>query len=393
MTTAHQSLRVLLWTSTAKTTLVADLTGRFTALEFSTALHGGFKDCHLAVPMPMQDAWLWLNRENLPGHHFHHLGILEATRTVWEGRVMDVTLVSNAGFLGIDAVALGYWSSMRDQYYDADDAGNTNWQTAGPHNAGKIIREMVTNECPDINGTLDIDLNSRDIVGINLTDRNYPQDIIVDKLAPLSDSDGKLYFFGVWEDRKPSWKARAADRVDWYVWLRDIRQARYVQQAVHLRNRILPVVGTAEGTGTTDAESTADYPLRELKLSLPAGLPTAAANDARDAALKERKFPAQDQAFIIDGRVYSTEVGPQTGPSAGALVERSKWWIRAGDVLRIQDLVPASVSTPKLDDLRTFFILETRYDAITDVLTVQPDRPPSRLGALLARISLLEKNK
>ena len=163
-----------------------------------------------------------------------------------------------------------------------------------------------------------------------------------------------------------------------------------------MRNYVLPVVGTTEGTGSADAESQRIYPVRELILSLSAGLPATAANDARDAALIDRAYPSQDAEFTVKGAVYSTRsAGLGAGGSAvgGIMTERPKWWVRAGDVIRINDLVPDSVSTPRLDAVRTFFILDTEYNAIADSLTVQPDRPPSRLDVLLPRLGLLERNK
>lgn len=394
MPRAHEQLRVMLFEDKAATLVMADLSGRYTTLVFTTAQHGGFKDLRLVAPMSVDESWLWMHRESLPGHHYRHLRVSEDQRTVWEGRVADVEFRADSGFVGVEALCFGYWSAYRDRYYDQDDAGNTNWGTAGPHNAGKVIREMTTNSAPDINGTADIDLNSRDIVGIDLTARAYPQDIIVDKLAPLADSDGSLYYMAVWEDRKPYWKPRPSGAsVDWYVWLDSISHLRVRQQGKHLRNYVLPIVGTAEGTSTTDAESTGLYPRRELRLTLPAGIPSAAANDARDQAVEDRRFPAQDLDFTVSGRVYSSKVHLSGGTSTvveGAMAERPKWWVRAGDVIRVQDLVPRSAGTGSLDALRTFVILETSYDAVRDVLTVQPDRPASRLDVILPRIGTME---
>ena len=58
---------------------------------------------------------------------------------------------------------------------------------------------------------------------------------------------------------------------------------------------------------------------------------------------------------------------------------------RAGEVLKVIDLVPASAASPTQDNLRTFLLLETHCDAFKDQLTVVPDRSPSRLAVLLAR--------
>ena len=253
---------------------------------------------------------------------------------------------------------------------------------------------MVTNFSPDINGTVDIQTNARDIGGISIINGTwrYPQDIIVDILAPLADSNGSLYYFTVYEDRKPRWAPRdPAAAVDWFLKMEDTASGRFGRQGKHIRNHIKPFAGTTEGTGTTDAESTGLYPLRELVLEIGTGLPSTALNDARDAAIKDRRLPAQDQSIAITGHIYSPR-GIDGGPvPTTSRIERPKYWVRAGQTLRIDDLLPASISTPSLDSLRTFFILETNYDAIADVLTVVPDRPPGKLTTLLARLGQLER--
>ena len=394
MPNPHSDLSVRIWNNYNKGQLHADLTGRFNSLVFSTALHGGYKECRIDVPMKLSEAWLYVNRDNLPGRHFYHMEISEENRTVWEGRISDIEVRGNSSFVGIGLTAFGYWSSCRDQYYDADDSGNTDWKTGGPHNVGKIIREIVTKECPAINGTVDIDLTSRDVVGIDLTARDYPMDIIIDKLAPLSDSDASIWYFAVWENRKPYWKKRDGTSLYWYTHMSEIREFHLVQEGKHLRNYILPVVGTTEGTGSSDAESQKDYPVREAKISLPTGIASTAANDARDLALSERKFPRQDESFILSGHIYTPLVSYTTASQAkGAMNERPKWWVRAGQTIRIQDFLPASISAPKLDDLRTFHILETEYNALTDELTIQPDRPANRLDILLTRLGQLERDR
>jgi len=63
------------------------------------------------------------------------------------------------------------------------------------------------------------------------------------------------------------------------------------------------------------------------------------------------------------------------------------WRVRAGDVIRIQDLVPATAATPTLDDVRTFYIMETEYEADTNTLIVQPDRRRRSLPSIIAKVA------
>ena len=109
------------------------------------------------------------------------------------------------------------------------------------------------------------------------------------------------------------------------------------------------------------------------------------ATNARDQALAEQKLPRQQQSFTVHGRVW--------GVANAALTELPKWEVRAGKVVRVQDLVPPSVSSPAFDDLRTFFILGTEFDAVTDTLKVQPDRPAARVTSLLARRTPVESRR
>jgi len=93
----------------------------------------------------------------------------------------------------------------------------------------------------------------------------------------------------------------------------------------------------------------------------------------------EKSYPRQQQAFTVTGRIFSVK---QTD-TGGRLEETPLWRVRSGDVMRIQDLIPHSAATPALDDLRTFYIMGTSYDASANTLSVQPDRRPRRLSTLL----------
>ena len=393
MAGAKDRLTIRVYADFNKTVQNDDLSHLWTYLVFSTGLHGGFKDLRMSVPMPLSLSWLWLQREGAVGRHYNHIEVADATDVVWEGRVADIGLRINRSFVGIDITGFGYYSSLRDRYYDPDDAGNTNWKIGGPHNTGKIIREMITSVATAINGTVDIELSPEDVVGIDLTDRSYPMDIIVDKLAPLAGTGTAVYYFSVYGTRKPVWTARTVSNVDWQVRLEDMSDLSLVQQGMHLRNYVMPVVGTAEGATAINTASTALYPRREILLKLQTGVPTTAANNARDAMLQERKDPRQNQSFTVKGHIYSTKAGNLPQGTGSALEEKPKWWVRAGDVIRIQDLVPDSAATGTLDNLRTFYILETQYNAGQDTLLVQPDQPASRLGDILARLGTLEKQR
>ena len=386
---AHQALRIMVYTNYNKTVVVDDLSGAWTNYQHSSALHGGFKDMQIEVPMSFDKAALWLER-NLPGRHFYHIEVSENSSIVWEGRIINIGLRKTPGFQGLHIEALGYWSSARDRYYSN---ASTAWG-----DSGTLIRDIVSSSCPDMNGTAQIVTTGLDITGFETAVRDYPQNWIIDKIAPLSTPTGGILYFSVWENRVPYLATRATSNLDWQVWMQDINFLNLDQNAEHLRNHVQPVtiqpiVGTTDGTGTTDAESTSRYGVRrEIILTVQAGVAEATANRGRDAMIAERRFPRQDSHFSLSGHAYSGKAG--TGTAApNALVERQKWWVRAGDVIRIQDLYPASQSTVTLDDLRTFYILDARYDAVRDVVEVVPDRPQQSLQTILGQLGTLERTR
>ena len=366
-------------------TLIEDLTDKVEGLQFSTALNGGFHSCTFTLATDLGYAWNYLSREGKRGYHFNRITVHEGQTLIWEGRIVDIELNILSARQNIKVTAHGYWGSMKDQFYT--DSGGTDWSSGSGHQMHDIIKEVLDDECPDINSDqTNIDDSSRDLAGIDFTTKEYPQDI-VNKLTDLSDSDGSIWFFAIWEERKPYFFKRAVTKVDYYVWLEDLSDLRLQQSAVQLRNAILPFVGTTEGTTQTDATSLALYPRRELKLSLNTGANANTQADAAAASAVEKALPRQQQSFSIDGKVYSA----LAGDSGGRLQEVPLWRVRAGEVIRIQDLVPNSAATPALDDVRTFYIMETDYAADKNVLKIQPDRRRRSLARTLANLGNIEK--
>jgi len=387
-----QGLRVRLFDANLSSpTLIEDLTDRLTTFTFTTRIHGGFERAKGTISMSLEEAWQWLSSPELPGRFFFRLLVSREQDVIWEGRVMEIrlivggfqlrqsaadlrnaitplvgstegTVVTNSDSLssyprrellltlpagsnantqadaatlasnergdpkqsqefqvgaqgrlaqGIDFTALGYWSSCRDQYYSDDDAGNTDWTTSGAHSLDKIVKEILTEECPDINSDqANIDTISRDLVGIDLSGRKYAQAWIVD-LMSVGDSDFGLPYFAIWEDRKPYLRKRSIATLDWRVFLRDPSR---IWQAI-----------------------------------------------SRDAG--------------------------------GDLAEKPMYYVRGGDTIRVDDLVPASLLSPALDNQRTFWLRGTSYDAMKDVLTLQPDTPTRGLASILPRLGQVERNQ
>jgi|TARA_Y100000296_G_scaffold73066_1_gene90151 hypothetical protein len=380
------TLQVRLYNNNLSTpTLIEDLTDKVEGLNFSTALNGGFRTCSFILATDLGYAWNYLSREGKRGYHFNRITVHEEQRLVWEGRIVDIELNIMAARHNLKIVAHGYWGSMKDQFY-SDDAG-TDWTSGSGHQMHDIIKEVLDDECPDINSDqTNIEDSSRDLVGIDFSAKEYPQDI-VNKLTDLSDDDGSVWFFAIWDDRKPYFFKRSITKVDYYVWLEDVSDLKLQQSATQLRNVVLPFVGTTEGTTQTDATSLALYPRRESKLSVNTGANANTQADAAGTAAVEKSLPRQQQNFSINGRIYSAVAG-----DAGARMEEVPLWrVRSGDVIRIQDLVPSSSATATLDDVRTFYVMETEYDADKNILKIQPDRRKRSLARTIAKLGNLEK--
>jgi hypothetical protein len=365
-------------------TLIAELTERITNLQFGTQLNGGFKLCTFYISMSIAEAWNWLSREGKRGYHFSRVTVHEGRTLIWEGRVFEIGLNVRGTAQGIQVTCQGYWAATQDQFYTA--TGNTDWASGSGHEIDDIIKEMLTGECPDISSDQsNITAGSRDLVGLDFTTKEYPQTRI-NQLTQLSDDDNGVWFFAIWDDRIPYLFKRSVTEVNWYVWLSDVGNLDLAQSASDLRNAVLPFVGTTEGTTQTDTTSLALYPRREIKITLPTGANANSQGDAATSQVTERALPRQSNSFVLSGSVYKT-----AGNTGGMLEKTPLWHIRAGDVIRIQDLVPSTAASPELDDLRTFYVVETQYNASQDTITIQPDRPKRTLSRMLNRIGDVQR--
>ena len=354
-------------------TLVQELTEKVSGLTFSTGLNGGFKTCGFKLSMPVAEAWNWLSREGKRGYHFYRLTIHDERVLVWEGRIMDIQLQISGAEQSISVTAVGYWSACHDQFHTP----TTNWKSGSGHFMHEVVAEILTSDCPDINSDQSgLDEADVDLVGLDITAKEYPQRRI-NQLVKLSSSDHAPWFFAIWDDRKPYLFKRNVTQIDWRVWLDSFTNLRLNQSALDLRNSVIPVKGATDGTAVDHTLSLTLYPRREVRFTLPTDTNNNNLEDAASMFANESGFPRQKQGFQISGKVYRS-----TAASGGRLEEVPKYLIRAGQTIRIQDLVPSS-ATIALDDVRTFYIMETSYNADSDTLTIQPDRRARRITSVI----------
>lgn len=350
--------------------LEADLTTRNQKLQFSTKLNGGFNICRFQLRADLPDAWEWI-RDKV----FYRLVITDNTKTLFEGRIEDVGL----NFGSPDVTAYGYYANLSDiPYYNSyNDV------------ASEIIKVVLTANCSQISSdqtniqATDITINST--AGSDYLDKAPMQ--LFEKLLGFSDSTNGKWYFGIWEDRKPYLIKRTISSVTWRVSIKDFTRFTLKHRGGELYNRVYAIY-TSSGVLTrtalaNDTDSQEKYGDGTNDLIRSYGIPNlgeigaTAAQSSRDAWLAEHKdvWPRMTN-MVLGGWVYDTY--GRRYPSS---------WVRAGDVLRITDLVPSSLDLDNVirDALRTFYIVETNYSVGSSTLEITPDTESSTLSSILAK--------
>jgi len=364
-------LQLYLYSREKQDEVIADLTGKFRGLKFSTSLHGGFNALEFRPLLGEPTAFLWAER-----YHLHRLVLWDSQfGLVWEGRIEDVYPLD----VGMKVRAVGFWASLFDQVYNA-----RYWHTTWT--ARDIIIDVLSNACPDIA----TDYSGLQDPGLDIHPQTFEDNFrpgqIVQTVVSYGDTEDppRAWYFAIWEDRKPYLFPRK-EQVDWCMSLADLASGgiRFCRSSSNLWNRVAAIysseVGAREMTDwVQDDDSIAQYGRRDYILSL-AGVTEDVAEKARDVALEIYKQPSQSATARFRGYAWD-----RNG------VRKPLYLIRAGDVLRIKDLVPseAMLDSELADSLRTFFLVETEYNDDTGELRVSPDFASPLLDILVARESL-----
>jgi len=346
-------------------TFEEQLRDKIQGAKFSTKLHGGFNTFSFTLRADLPEAWEWLTKRM-----FYRIIIADAEKTLWEGRIQDLELLAGAA----NATAYGYYSSLNDGIY----------HTAYNAVASVVIKAILTAECPQISSAQS-NIDATDITIDSAADAAYadksPREL-VEKLLKFSDSTSGEWYFAIWEDRIPYLEKRSVSSVDWLVRLEDLRRMNLKHRGANLWNDVYAIydVGgvltrtavSANATSKTKYGVTRKYAIPNLGT-----VAAAAAQAQRDVWLAEHKdiWPSLEN-FVIGDVVYDTDMVPY-----------SSAWVRAGEVIRIMDLIPASadLTTVTRDALRTFYILETTYDIDNKENRIVVDTPGEGIDAVLAR--------
>jgi len=333
-------------------------------LKFSTKLHGGFSTCSFKLKADLPEAWDWLTSKT-----FYRIVIKDVTKTLFEGRIQDIEL--SYGSAG--ATAYGYYASLRDDVYN----------TAYNAFASVVIKAILTAVCPSISAD-QTNIDATDIAITSAADDSYlditPQ-ALVEKLLAFSDTTSKKWYFAIWEDRIPYLKARSISSLTWQVRIEDLARFKLKHRAGDMWNSCYAVYDAAGLVRTADSDDTISqtkYNLKRRHVVPQLGTVAAAtAQSQRDIWLAEHKdiWPSLED-FVLGDMVFDTSMVPY--PSS---------WVRSGDAIRVIDLVPASgdLDAVTRDALRTFYILETQYDANSRQNRIIVDTENMGLTSILAR--------
>ena len=353
-------------------TFIEEITAKVQGLRFSTRLHGGFCVCSFRLKADMPAAWQWITDKI-----YYQLVITDKSDVLWEGRIEDIGLSQGA----VEVTAYGYYANLGDIPY----------KTAYNANFDVVIKAVLTANCPQISSDQShIAATGGPAITSAAGDEYldiYPKDI-VEKLSQFSDTTYKgRWYFAVWEGRVPYLFRREATSVDWLVTLGDFSQFKLKHQGASLWNSCYAVYesgGTITRTAETDdADSQEKYGDGTNDLKRQHVIPNlgevaaATAQAARDHWLEEYKelYPSLEN-MVLGNKVYDSN-----GKT------RSSALVRAGEVIRVRDLVPASVDAGSVqrDAFRTFYIVETEYDMDNAELRITPDTEKMSLDSILAR--------
>lgn len=344
--------------------LVDNLTEKVQGLEFSTRLPGGFHICSFKLKADLPKAWTWISQ-----YAFYRIVITDGKKTLFEGRLEDIELgAGNAG-----ATAYGYFANLTDYPY----------RTAYNAVASVVIKAVLTAACTQISAD-QTHIDATDVTITSGADASY-LDIypnqIVDKLTAFSDSTKGQWDFAIWEDRIAYLTKRAVSSVNWGVNLGDLASFKLKHRAGDMWNSVYAVYDAGGLARTADADDTASqakYGLtRQYVVPNLGTVAAAAAQGNRDGWLESHKD--------IWPKLEDITLGPTVFDSNGVPFPSS--WVRAGEVIRIKDLVPATgqLDTVTRDALRTFFIVETNYNADTGENSLVVETESADLDAILAR--------
>ncbi len=347
-------------------TLMEIVTPRVENLRFSTRLHGGFHLCSFDMKADLIECYQWL---------YERIGyrvvISDGAKTLFEGRLEEPEL--SLGKIGL--TFYGYYANLSDVPHS----------TAYNDTADVVIKAVLTACCTQIS----TDQTHIDATNITVTSGAnasyldiYPQRL-VENLLKFSDSTYSRWYFAIWENRIPYLSKRSITSVNWQVNLRDFTQFNIIRRLGDLWNSSYAIYsggGTAvlRTANYDNTYSQSKYNLTRQYVVSSLGTVTS------DAALSSRAYIVEEYKELYP-RLSNVTLGEFVYDSNG--VRYPSHWVRAGEVIRVLDLLPSSsiMDSVTRDAQTTFYITETEYDADSRRMSLVFDTENESLDAILAR--------
>ncbi len=318
-----------------------ELTSIVQNLRFSTKIPGGFNKCSFSLRADLPEAYEWVK-----GKYNYRLVITDLGKVLFEGRVEEPEF--GTGHVG--AVCYGYYANLADIPY----------QTAFNAFASVTIKAALTAVCPQINADQSkiaatdtvIDDDNQKLLDL------YPQQLF-DKLLAGSDSTFGVWDFAIWEDRIPYLTKRDVTTPKWIVDLADFTNYRFRYRLVTMWNKAYTVYTVA---GVINRTAQADKPASQAKYGITREYVVPNIGEQLAATAQNYRDGAIEHSDEIWPTALNTVLGSRVYDANG--VEHPSSHVRAGDVIRIRDLIPTTSNLSDIDQDRfqTFYILETSYD-------------------------------
>lgn len=351
-------LHVGLYENATTGTLVFDFSPHVTELTFGTDEHG-FADCKLFAPLSVFESFWLYQRALVP-----HLLISDNGRVIWEGRLEDprITNTGKGDSDGLSLTALGYYRSLSDEPHTAVYTSVT---------ANTIVAGLLAN-APQLSSSTALIQNP----GVTLSesyDDKKPSEIL-DRLVRLGDSatPPRIWEASVWEGRRLVFQVRGASGRAWQVDASEIDLERTLQT---LYNSAYGTYFDATNVRAVSATSTDQ------------------ASVNRWGVTRRKAVKAQTRSATLAATVRDTVIEDGRDPAPRAEIEfeaiydavGARWplyYARSGDTITLRNLPP--MMSVALNRIRTFTILQTKYDAIADKLKVTPESPLATLEEQLS---------
>jgi hypothetical protein len=253
-----------------------------------------------------------------------------------------------------------------------------------------VIRVKTTNEVyvsPDLivahlaSITAGLSPSTEKIFGTGTDLRNalYEDESAADvltNLAQFGDNNGSRFEVGVDANRTLFFRPRGWDVRNWSILESDLQIERSLDEFFASAYVVYRDAAgrTLRTTVDTDERAVGEYLDRRAAVQMNTTSNTDA-NFYRGVFLGD-SAQLTPRAQIQTNRLFCTGNTPWPG-----------WMVRAGDYINMRNL-PVAPADSSLNKIRRFRISRTEYDAVTGVLTIEPESPLSTLDFLIARNSI-----